>query len=123
MSFVNGAVCMLAVPMTILDPERTGILCEGLAVESYKNVRDALFEVTAKSKSARDADSTRMMDLVMATRVFDLGYSHMYDQSLVNFVRDLLQRDSTDVASTIEKGIKPVQKKLEKIIEAYEKNG
>ena len=123
MSFVNGAVAMLAVPMTIEDPVRTGILVEGLAVESYRNIRDALFEVTAKSKSARDADSTRMMDLVMETRVFDLGYSHMYDQSLVNFVRDLLQKDSTDVASTIEKGIKPMQKKLDKIIEAYEKNG
>ena len=123
MSFVNGAVAMLAVPMTIEDPVRTGILTEGLAVESYRNIRDALFEVTAKSKSARDADSTRMMDLVMETRVFDLGYSHMYDQPLVNFVRDLLQRDSTDVASTIEKGIKPMQKKLDKIIEAYEKNG
>lgn len=123
MSFVNGAVSMLAVPMTIEDPVRTGILVEGLAVESYRNIRDALFEVTAKSKSARDEDSTRMMDLVMETRVFDLGYSHMYDQSLVNFVRDLLQRDSTDVASTIQKGEKPMAKRLEKIIEAYEKNG
>ena len=62
------------------------------------------------------------MDLVKETRVFDLGYSHMYDQSLVNFVRVLLQRDSTDVASTIQKGIKPMAKRLEKIIEAYEKN-
>ena len=123
MSFVNGAVSMLTVPMTIEDPERTGVLVEGLAVESYRNIREALFEVTAKSKSARDEDSTRMMDLVMETRVFDLGYSHMYDQSLVNFVRDLLQKDSTDVASTIQKGEKPMAKKLEKIIEAYEKNG
>ena len=123
MSFVNGAVSMLAVPMTIEDPDRTGVLVEGLAVESYRNIREALFEVTAKSKSARDEDSTRMMDLVMETRVFDLGYSHMYDQSLVNFVRDLLQRDSTDVASTIQKGEKPMAKRLEKIIEAYEKNG
>ena len=123
MSFVNGAVSMLTVPMTIEDPERTGVLVEGLAVESYRNIREALFEVTAKSKSARDEDSTRMMDLVMETRVFDLGYSHMYDQSLVNFVRDLLQKDSTDVASTIQKGEKPMAKKLAKIIEAYEKNG
>lgn len=79
--------------------------------------------MTAKSKSARDTVFTRMMDLVKETRVFDLGYSHMYDQSLVNFVRVLLQRDSTDVASTIQKGIKPIAKRLEKIIEAYEKNG
>ena len=79
--------------------------------------------MTAKSKSARDTVFTRMMDLVKETRVFDLGYSHMYDQSLVNFVRVLLQRDSTDVASTIQKGIKPMAKRLEKIIVTYEKNG
>ena len=79
--------------------------------------------MTAKSKSARDTVFTRMMDLVKETRVFDLGYSHMYDQSLVNFVRVLLQRESTDVASTIQKGIKPMAKRLEKIIVTYEKNG
>ena len=123
MSFVNGAACMVAVPASIEDPVRTGILAEGLAVESYKNIREALFEVTAKSKSARDADSTRMMDLVMETRVFDLGYSHMYDQGLVHFVRDLLQKDSTDVASTIQKSTKVMDKMLTKLIEAYEKNG
>ena len=123
MSFVNGAACMLAVPASIEDPERTGVLLEGLAVESYRNIREALFEITAKSKSSRDEDSTRMMDLVMETRAFDLGYSHMYDQAVVNFVRDLLASRSTDIASTLSKQSKSADKKLQKIIESYEKNG
>lgn len=122
MSFVNGAVSMLVVPSVCPDPERTGILLEGLASESWRNVYDALFEITAKSKSARDPDSSRMMDLVMANRVFDLGYSHMYDQGWVQFVRDLLVKGSTDVASMWAKNEKIMNKMLNKVIEAYEKN-
>ena len=122
MSFVNGAVSMLVVPSVCPDPERTGILLEGLASESWRNVYDALFEITAKSKSARDPDSSRMMDLVMANRVFDLGYSHLYSQGWVQFVRDLLASKSTDVASMWAKNEKIMNKMLEKVIEAYEKN-
>ena len=123
MSFVNGAACMIAVPASVENPERTGILLEGIASESWRNVREALFEITAKSKSSRDADSTRMMDLVMENRVFDLGYSHMYDQVYVHFVRDLLASGSTEVASTLQRNQKVIDKALERIINAYEKNG
>ena len=122
MSFVNGAAAMVAVPKSIEDPERTGILLEGLASESWKNVREALFEITAKAKSSRDEDSTRMMDLVMAVRVFDFGYSHMYDQGGTHFVRDLLASGSTDVASTLQRSQKVMVKILEKCVTAYENN-
>ena len=123
MSFVNGAACMVAVPASVEDPVRTGVLLEGIASESWRSVREALFEITAKAKSARDADSTRMMDLVMENRVFDLGYSHLYDQGYVHFVRDLLSSGKTDVASTLQKNRKVMEKVLTKLIEAYEKNG
>ena len=63
-----------------------------------------------------------MMDLVMANRVFDLGYSHLYSQGWVQFVRDLLASKSTDVASMWAKNEKIMNKMLEKVIEAYEKN-
>ncbi|MBR4204602.1 MAG: hypothetical protein IKQ92_03915 [Clostridia bacterium] len=122
MSFVNGAVAMLVVPSVCPNPERTGILLEGIAAESYRHVYDALFEVTAKAKSSRDPESTRMMDLVMACRVFDLGYSHMYDQAGVQFVRDLLVQKSTDIASYTTRAFKPMAKMLQKIVEAYEKS-
>ena len=122
MSFVNGAVAKLVVPAVCPDPDRTAILLEGLAAESWRNVYDALFEITAKSKSARDPDSSRMMDLVMANRVFDLGYSHLWDQAWVQFVRDLLVKGSTDVASMWAKNEKIMNKMLQKVIDAYEEN-
>ncbi len=121
-SFVNGAACMAAVPASLEDPERTGILMEGMAVESYRYIRDALFEVTVKARSSRDEESTRMMDLVMENRAFDLGYSHMFDQSRVQFVRDLLISRSTDVASAFAKSERMMQKTLERILAGYEKS-
>ena len=123
MSFVNGSQSLVTVPATCPNPERTGILLEGLAADSWRYVYDALFEVTAKSKTARDQDSSRMMDIVMENRVFDLGYSHMWDQPAVQFVRDLLAAGSTDVASTLTRNEKIMTKTLDKIIKAYEKNG
>jgi hypothetical protein len=47
----------------------------------------------------------------------------MYDQVYVHFVRDLLASGSTEVASTLQRNQKVIDKALERIINAYEKNG
>lgn len=119
-SFVNGCVDMLCVPISVADTDRTGIIIEGIASASYSYIYDALFEVTAKAKSARDEDSTKMMDLIMEYRAFDFAYAHLYSQSITQFVRDLLVADSTDVASTFSKNEKLITKVMDKLVSSYQ---
>ncbi len=122
LGFVNGAAAMMGVPITITDPERTSILIEGLAAESYKGVTPALYEIVAKTKHTRDEESSDMIDIIIRNRVFDIGYSHLLSNGISTFVRDLLASGKTDVASHFAKNEKSLTKALEKIVAAYEEN-
>lgn len=122
LSFVNGAASVVGIPVTISDDELVGIIVEGLAAESYRTVTPKMYEVVAKTKHTRDEESSSMVDIIIRERVFDFGYTHLYDQALTNFHRDLLQKKSTAVASTFEKNEKNISKALTKIIEKYEEN-
>lgn len=122
LSFVNGAAAMMGVPITITDSERTSIIIEGLASESYKNVTPTLYEVVAKTKHTRDEESSDMIDIIIRERVFDFGYTHLYGNSITSFHRDLLKKGSTDVASVFAKNESALERSLDKLIEAYEEN-
>lgn len=122
LGFVNGSAAMLGVPITITDPERTSVIIEGLAAESYKIVTPTLYEVVAKTKHTRDEESSDMIDIIIRNRVFDIGYTHLYANGISSFVRDLLATGKTDVASQFAKNEKSLTKMLEKIVSAYEEN-
>ncbi len=122
LGFVNGSAAMMGVPITISDPQRTSIIIEALAAESYKKVTPALYEIVAKTKHTRDQESSDMIDIIIRNRVFDIGYSHFYTNGITSFVRDLLASGKTDVASQFAKNEKSLIKLLEKIVSAYEKN-
>lgn len=121
-SFVNGAAAMLAVPAVVEDAERSGIILEAMAAETYRSVWDVLYEVTVKAKYMRDEQATKMINIIIENRGFDFGYAHMYDNGTMQFMRDLLVKKSKDVASTLEKGEKAMIAALDKVVAAYQKN-
>lgn len=62
-----------AVPITNTDLSRTGILTEALAAFSMDTLTPAYYDITLKGKSLRDTDSEAMLDLLFASRLYDLG--------------------------------------------------
>ena len=123
-SFVNGSSSMVCVPTTCRTQEmrdRTSILIEAFAYESYKIVTPALIETYLKRKVTRDADSQDMIDYIIRNRVFDMAYVNMHD-GIGSFVRDLLTKKSTNVSSELGKYTKNVPKKIDKIVQAFEKS-
>ena len=123
-SFVNGSSSMVCVPTTCRTAEmreRTSILIEAFAYESYKIVTPALIETYLKRKVTRDADSQDMINYIIRNRVFDMAYINMHD-GVGSYVRDLLQKKSTNVSSEIGKYKKSVPKKIDKIVQAFEKS-
>ncbi|MCL2518652.1 MAG: hypothetical protein FWF15_08825, partial [Oscillospiraceae bacterium] len=73
-SMADGAHDVMAVPLTISDPEFTSIIIEALNAETYKQVVPALYDVAFKIKYARDDTSTEILDMILAGRYFDFGY-------------------------------------------------
>ena len=62
-----------AIPANAPDIERTSIIIEALTAESTYTVIPAYYEVSLKTKLARDDQSGEMIDLIRASRTYDLA--------------------------------------------------
>jgi len=68
-----GNTNSISVPIINTDMERTGIMLESLSFESSLTTLPAYIETSVKTKYARDEESAEMLDLIFASRAFDLG--------------------------------------------------
>ena len=67
----------LAIPVTVQNLEAVGTITEALCAESYKIVFPAYYDVALKVKGTRDAESIKMLDMIVESSAFDFGY--IYD--------------------------------------------
>ena len=107
-------------PIDVKDAEMTSIITEALASESYKNVIPVFYDVALKTKSARDEESSAMIDLIRDTLTFDFGYinSGALDSAGHLWI-ELLRKSSNDLASEYAKKETSYNEKLSALLEAY----
>ncbi len=55
------------------QPDTVGFILEALTAESHYGLQEAYYDVTLKTKSARDDESQDMLDLIFAHRVVDIA--------------------------------------------------
>jgi len=116
---VDAGCNLIIVPITAGDAERTSIVLEALSAEGYKSVVPAYFGVALSTKYSRDEESTEMLDIVKAGRVYDLGY---YDNNLAIFNsigQYMFSSKNRDFASLYAKNEEKANKQLQKTIKAY----
>jgi hypothetical protein len=67
--------CMssVGIPVTVSNRERTGIILEALAAESQYTLLPAYYDISLKTKFARDDESQEMLDLIFSSRLYDIG--------------------------------------------------
>lgn len=119
-STVQDGATVFLVPQTIDDPEYVGIITEAMAAESYKTVVPAYYDVVLKTKSSRDEESARMIDLIRDTVKIDFGYIHSTALEGAGhlFVNQIRNHTST-IVSAFEGIEKAAQKKLDDIVAFY----
>ncbi len=105
-----------SVPKTASDPERTGIILEALAAESKYTLQPAYYEVSLKSRGARDEESAEMLDIIFSNRVFDPAMIYGFDGFLWNFATNA-NNGNMDVVSAYTKTEKSITKQIEKFNE------
>ncbi len=71
---VNGHASLVLMPITVEDENRTGNIMEALCAIGSKEVIPAFYEVSLKTKFARDAESEQMIDIIRDSIMYDLGY-------------------------------------------------
>lgn len=120
LSFVNCHSTLMCMPVTNSEYERTGIILEALAAESYRKVTPAYYDVVLQIKTTRDEESADMLDYVTRNRIWDMGY--VYDiGGLTGYSNHLITTHSMNFASYYEKNEAVAVKKLEKMISEFTK--
>ena len=63
---------MMAVPITCREVDSTSLVLEVMACESMY-ISLCYYELQLKTKSARDDESAGMLDIIFASKTFDIG--------------------------------------------------
>ncbi|MHB1153341.1 MAG: hypothetical protein ACYC00_13620 [Eubacteriales bacterium] len=117
--YVDGHATLMAVPMTVGNTEKVGIVIEALSYDSYKNLVPIYYDTIITNKFTRDEESGAMLDIIYNSRVFDFAY--VYDNWNLAFAfSNMLDAKTENFASYYEKKEKVELKQLDKVIALYD---
>lgn len=115
---VTGGTGLLGIPKVVSDAEKTGLITEALAIESYIDVYPAVYETVIKGKLLRDPDSVEMFRLIMDGLEISFARTYKYG-AYTDMFADLNASGSTDLASMEAKQNKPAMKHYEKVVASF----
>jgi hypothetical protein len=117
--YVDGHATLMAVPITVSNPEKDGVIIEALSYDSYKNLLPIYYDTIITTKFTRDEESAAMLDIIYNSRVFDFAY--VYDNWNLAFAfSNMLDAKNANFASFYEKKENAETKQLEKVIKLYD---
>ena len=105
-----------AIPVTAGDVSRTGTVMEAMAQVSMHILTPAYMDVSLKGKFIRDEESEDMIELLLATRSYDLGAIFQWGTSF-NIFNGAANNKIGTFASQVEKSQKSLDAAIEKYIE------
>ena len=107
-------------PVTATDTDRTGIILEALSSASQYTVGTAYYDICLQGKYVRDEESSKMLDLIFDSTVYDIGQIYNFGNVSVEFLYMPMNnnRNWTSKYKSIEKKI---NSEMSKLIEAIEK--
>jgi ABC-type glycerol-3-phosphate transport system substrate-binding protein len=115
----NGWSTAYSIPKTNQQAERTGVVLEAMSAFSVNTVTTTLYDVMLESKLIRNNDSRDMLSYIFDSKVYDWAGDLAWGSNMVNVFNSLATSNSNTFASSMEKVMKPTNKQLEKLIEAY----
>ncbi len=118
-TMVDGAHGVLVVPITNGDLDTVGLITEAMNAESYKRIIPVYYDITLKDKGARDEESIALLDKIVDSRVFDLGYVYDGWSGASFFFQDLISKNDSNLASYWTKKEKAVTKQYQKVIDFF----
>ena len=117
LSFVNGASPFMMLAQSEKDPEFVGTILEAMAAYNYDNITPKMFEIVTKLQSARDPESSRMVDYIIRNRIYDFGY--FIELGITNVVMNGLSDAKETIASDLKSNGRQAEKALERLIRDF----
>lgn len=116
----TGLVSSISVPYTNTDLELTGATLEAMAYYSVDTLTSAYYDNALKTRYVRDEESGDMLDIIFATRVYDLGYISDWGGA-GSLVTNVYKAKSTEYVSKWESIKQKAETALAEAVETYEK--
>ena len=110
----SAAVC---VPVTCTNLDRTGMIIEAMAAGGRYTSTPAAYEITLKTKYARDEESEKMLDIICEGSSYD--FAHIYDWGGIYTQLCNVIAKGDSFASKFESIEGKAQAAMEKTIEAF----
>ncbi len=116
--FIHVTACMTSIPVSNPAPEDAGFILEAMAAKSKYTLRKAYYEVCLTTKFARDEESAEMLDIIISTRAYDIGYIYGWG-SLFSSFNTCMDKGNTDYASKVAKSEKAANRALDKAVSKW----
>ena len=106
----------ITIPISNDNPDRTGLFLEALSCKSKYTLQPSYYDITLNGKYVRDEESSEMLDIIFANRVYDIGLIGNFS-GIVWTIDGMVDKDNRNFVSEIEKVRPKVEKEMEKRIE------
>ena len=94
----GGAVWTLSKTFDMTNAENLGIVLEAMSYTTYNDIVPVYKEIALKTKTARDDESSEMLDIIFDNIYFDFGTNIMYDAVFAEtFLKDIFKSWSGDI--------------------------
>ena len=111
------------VPVTSGNLQMIGTVLEALNAESAATVIPAYYDVTLKTKLARDEESAKMLDLIFENRIYDLGDTYWCNTLRDGIFLTMFKKNDRNLVSQLEKVEPKINKEIDKVVDAINDSG
>ncbi len=118
-SRVEGGCKIAIVPVTNKNPKNAGALLESMASFGYNNIVPEYYEVALKRRNSRDSESQDMLDLIFASRRYDLADTWWCNELRDGMFKPMFTNNNRDLASEFAKKEKFVTKAIQRAVSAF----
>jgi len=114
-SFMNAwSSGFVAIPSTA-NAEKSAFLMEAMAYAGYETLRRPVYDITLKTKGARDEESERVIDIIIETAYLDINSVYNFGGSC-DILRDTVM-DKKPFVSSYEQAEPRIQRDIDSFIE------
>jgi len=109
----------IAIPVTIENKERNGIILEALTAASKYTLIPEYYERTLQRKISRDNESEGMLDIIFSSHVYDPGYVYNFG----NFSWDIIfmtMSHNRNIISLYERGEPRAARDIERLVSSIQ---
>lgn len=119
---VQSGMHMYCIPTDVKSLEQNGYITEALAAESYRSLQPVYFEIVLKVKYAKEEATSKMLDIMYDTVIFDFGQIFNSEIGALAELKNVVNSKNNNYMSISKATSGIYAKKLAKLIEDIEKN-